>query len=79
MLPAGFLLTVASLVLGGALFVVGCVSLGLSSLLATAWYSVHTGQRLLDKVKAKVNQPAQQQAFSSHQLDNKDFGSEKEE
>ena len=62
--------------LGGALFVVGCVSLGLSSVLATAWYSVHTGQRLLNKVKSKVQGGDQPQPECT---DNKDYGSEKEE
>ncbi|ELU07456.1 hypothetical protein CAPTEDRAFT_27125, partial [Capitella teleta] len=38
MIIEGILLTLASLVLGGVLFVAGCLSLGLSTLFATAWY-----------------------------------------
>ena len=52
---AGILLTAASLILGGVLFIAGCVSLGLSTLFATAWYSVYQGRNLLMSVKRRAD------------------------
>lgn len=53
----GFLLTLASVLLGGVLFIVGFLSLGVSSFLAIAWYAVSTSQRLLTKVTGPGAEP----------------------
>ena len=72
---AGILLTLASLVLGGVLFIAGFVSLGLSTLFATAFYSVYQGRNLLMKVQRK-NAPPQTDS-DCHKTTPKDHSMEK--
>lgn len=62
----GFVLTLAGLILGGALFIVGFLSLGLSTLFATAWYSVYQGQNIFTKLKKRVQEKIHQK--QEHQL-----------
>ncbi|KAK2160619.1 hypothetical protein LSH36_129g03011 [Paralvinella palmiformis] len=50
----GFLLTLASVLLGGALFIVGMLSIGASSILAVAWCVLTAGTGCFTAIKSKI-------------------------
>jgi len=73
----GILLTIGGLLLGGALFIVGFLSLSISSLLAAAWFTASKGQRILASLQQSMSK-SRQKALSEKNGLEKDSGSEKE-